>query len=71
MTRYHKQKSTNHKCVYIERLDIYRLSWTVDFYYRGSRMRFPRRFSRDTDEAGARRFCRRWGIPLPARLTNS
>jgi hypothetical protein len=42
--------------------DWYRLYWTVDYYYADSRLRYPRVFTRDTDEAGVRRFCKRWGI---------
>lgn len=38
------------------------LRWMVDFYYAGSRQRFPRQFQRLTDEAGARRFCKRWNV---------
>ena len=37
--------------------DYYAISWTVDYYYPDSRLRFPRRISRITDEAGVRRFC--------------
>lgn len=44
----------------------YRLSWTVDRYYAGSQLRFPRTTWRDTDEAGARRFAKRWGVAVPA-----
>jgi len=40
----------------------FRLSWVVDFYYQGSRLRYPRRFNRDTDEYGARLFARRWNL---------
>lgn len=40
--------------------DHYRLHWTVDRYYEGSRLRYPTSFSRDTDEAGARRFAQKW-----------
>jgi hypothetical protein len=43
------------------------MSWTVDFYYADSRLRYPRRFERDTDEAGARRFCKRWNTPFPEK----
>jgi hypothetical protein len=42
--------------------DWWRLHWTVDFYYSGSRLRFPRGFTRDTDMAGARRFVKRWKL---------
>ncbi len=42
----------------------YLISWTVDYYYSGSRLRFPRKFSRWTDERGAKRFMKRWGVEL-------
>lgn len=42
--------------------DHYRLYWTVDHYYSGSRLRFPRGASRDTDLAGAKRFAKRWEL---------
>lgn len=45
--------------------DHYRLSWAVDFKYASSRLRHPRGFDRDTDEAGARRFARRWHVNMP------
>ena len=41
---------------------FYRISWCLDRHYSGSRLRFPTCFRRDTDEAGARRFCKKWGI---------
>lgn len=44
--------------------DHFRLSWTVDFKYASSRLRHPRTYQRDTDEAGAARFAKRWGISL-------
>jgi hypothetical protein len=43
-------------------MDHYRVHWTVDRYYAGHRCRFPRECSRDTDLAGAKRFCRKWGL---------
>lgn len=43
----------------------YRLSWTVDRYYRTSRQRHPRSCYRDTDYAGAVRFAKRWKLSLP------
>lgn len=38
------------------------ISWTVDYYYSSSRLRFPRRFGHVTDEKGARRFAKRWKL---------
>ena len=43
----------------------YRMQWTVDFYYAGSRMRYPRTFTRDTDAAGAKRFAKKHGLADP------
>ena len=43
----------------------YYISWTVDYYYASSQLRWPRRFRRWTDEAGARRFCRKHGLAMP------
>ena len=64
MSRYSSSGSTGHG---IQRFgpDEFRISWVVDFYYRGSRLRWPRQFTRDTDRAGALRFSRRWGVPMP------
>lgn len=45
--------------------DHFRLSWTVDHKCRGSRLRFPRSHSRDTDEAGAKKFAERWELTFP------
>ncbi len=44
----------------------YRLSWSTDHYMRNSMLRFPRRHTRDTDYAGAVRFCKRHDLPAPA-----
>lgn len=44
----------------------YRLSWSFDMKYSGSRLRFPRTVTRDTDRAGAERFAKKWGCPMPA-----
>lgn len=43
----------------------FRISWTFDTYVAGSRLRYPKSLSRDTDEAGARRFAAKWGVPMP------
>lgn len=42
------------------------ISWTVDHKYAGSRLRHPRGHRRYTDEYGARRFAKKWGL-LPLR----
>ena len=68
MSRHRSASSYGH---HVKRLlggEDYRISWTVDFYYEGSRLRFPRTFSRDTDKAGAERFCRRWKVTMPLPL---
>ena len=63
MSRYSSSGSYGHKVQYISYMGgCYRISWTVDFYYSDTRGRFPRKFSRDTDEKGARKFCKKWGI---------
>jgi hypothetical protein len=61
MSRHSPGRSYGHA---IQRLgpDDFRLSWVVDFYYQGSRLRHPRRFNRDTDEKGACRFRLRWNL---------
>jgi hypothetical protein len=41
--------------------DHYRVSWTVDFKYVGSRLRHPRTYQRDTDKASAKRFAKKRG----------
>lgn len=42
--------SSNHDCTYMPGMDLYRIAWTVDYKYKGSRLRFPRRMDRYTDE---------------------
>lgn len=63
MTRHRSTGSHSH---HIRRLGWdFEVSWVVDRYYAGSRLRFPRRSSRLTDEAGAKRFSKRHGVPMP------
>lgn len=45
--------------------DCYRLSWSYDTKIAGSRLRWPRTLTRDTDEAGALRFAAKWGCKMP------
>lgn len=64
MGRYSTNRAYNQHIEFFGR-DCYRLSWTVDRYYRGSRLRFPTRYSRDTDFNGAERFAKKHGLALP------
>lgn len=62
MSRFNSSGSTGHRIRKIGD-DWYRLGWTVDFYYPGDRLRYPRSFTRDTDLAGAKRFAKKWNVP--------
>lgn len=63
MSRYNSAQSYGHR---IRKEPWgYRISWTIDFYYASSRLRHPRTFSRDVEEDGAKRFCKKWGIDMP------
>ena len=66
MSRHRSSGSTGH---WIELLfsDCYRLHWTVDRYYTGSRLRFPTGCSRDSDLKGAERFAKKWGCAMPVK----
>lgn len=44
--------------------DHYRMTWTVDRYYKGSMLRFPTGFHRDTDRRGAELFARKHEISI-------
>jgi hypothetical protein len=63
MSKHNSSGSYRHK---IQRIasDHYRLYWTVDRSVSGSRLRFPTTTSRDTDEAGAARFAKRWNLDI-------
>jgi hypothetical protein len=68
MSRFRKQTPYGHG---VEDLGYgnYRLSWTMDRYVKGSRLRFPTAYTRDTDHQGAIRFAKRWGLtPRNPRL---
>lgn len=53
-----------HRIQRIQR-DHYRLFWTFDRKIAGSRLRWPTTVTRDTDEAGAARFAKKWDVTLP------
>ena len=64
MSRYRAGTSYGHR---IERQgpDDYRLHWTYDRYFPGSRLRHPQSDSYDGDHRSAVRFSRKWGCPMP------
>ena len=57
-----------HWCYYYPTFDYYRLSWNYDYKVSGSRLRFTRIVQRDTDQKGARKFCKKWNIPFPGAI---
>lgn len=63
MGRFRPSGSTGHHIQYLFP-DCYRLSWVVDRYYAGSRLRYPTSYTRETDTAGAKRFARKWGVKM-------
>jgi hypothetical protein len=64
MSRHRVAKSYGHT---IRRLvsGDYRLHWTIDRYYAGSRLRHPTGYNRDTDRAGAERFAKKHNVKMP------
>lgn len=64
MSKYSGASSYNHR-VKAYRDGSFEIFWTVDFHYPSSRLRHPRGFSKWTDEAGAKRFCKKWGLEMP------
>ncbi len=64
MGRHSKSNSYRHSIQPIGD-DHYRLHWTVDRYYSGSRLRHPSTTQRDTDRRGAERFAKRWNLMMP------
>jgi hypothetical protein len=69
MSRGSSGSSYGHKCMR-QPMDrhAYVIMWVTDHKHVGSRLRHPRVSRRYTDEAGARRFCAKWGCKLPAGL---
>lgn len=66
MGRYSANTSYSHGCSRID-YDCYSISWVTDRYYASSRLRFPRTTRRVTDEVGARKFCKKWGVEFPIK----
>lgn len=67
MSRLHVGQTSRGYHHHVQRLcsDTFRLSWRFDYKVAGSRLRFTRVMTRDTDEAGARRFAAKWGCNMP------
>lgn len=63
MGRYGKSKSYRHSAVDLG-AGVFHIGWTVDRYYKNSRLRHAVRFRVSTDKEGAERFARRWGIKI-------
>ena len=65
MSRYSGGGSYGHNCIYNKKWNDWDISWYIDRYYEGSRLRFPRKFVKSTDEKGAKRFCKKWKLEFP------
>lgn len=63
MSRYARSGSYSHRAAKLPGGE-YLISWVVDYYYAGSRLRYPRTHRRMTDAVGAAKFCARWNIDL-------
>ena len=63
MGRFSISQSYDHKCLHIGD-DTYSISWTVDRYYAGDRLRHPVRTRRITDEVCAQRFCKKHNVSV-------
>jgi hypothetical protein len=68
MGRFSVNRSREHNCEWVG-FDTYEISWVYDRYYAGSRLRFPRGMKRITDTRGAIKFCKRWKLEPPRRLS--
>ncbi len=61
--------SRGHRCWKLLTPGEYRVSWVVAYDAKdvlpGPPFKKKRLFERITDEAGARRFCKKWGLEFP------
>jgi len=64
MSRYSRQTSRNHGCQKLGD-DTFIISWIIDYYYSGDRLRYPRGFSKITNSSKATKFCKKHGILFP------
>ncbi len=59
-----------HYCKYHDWMGgYYRIGWHFDYKVQGSRLRFTRTIERDTDEDGARKFCKKWDLEFTRSKT--
>lgn len=57
--------SYDHFCIHRSSpYDMYTIGWSVDYKLDGSRIRNTRTVKRHTDDAGAKRFCEKWGVKV-------
>ena len=65
MSKHHgASKSRSHRIIKGS-WGLWWISWTVDYYYKSSQLRWPRRFRKDTDYTGAVRFAKKHGLLIP------
>jgi len=69
MSRVTSSGARGFRCGYIS-YDTWRITWVMDFYYAWSPLRWPRGFSRITDLAGAKLFCKKHGLPAPVIVSD-
>lgn len=65
MSRYSSTGAHGHRVRHLGG-DDFRIAWTTDRYYSGSRLRHPRLHYRDTNYKGAVRFAQRHGCTFPS-----
>ncbi len=52
--------------------EYYNISWNIDFFkYPNSKFKFTSGFSRITDIEGAKRFSKKWNVPIPDKPQKS
>jgi hypothetical protein len=75
MSRHNNPSSRGHRVKFVPDWGgYYFLSWTVDRYYPGSRLRHPSSHTRETDRKGAERFAKKWKIEIendPQKITSN
>lgn len=55
----------DHKCIVAA--DKFILTWTVDQFYPSGAFQHAHQIKRVTNERGAKRFCKKWGLTMEMR----